>query len=142
VLIDNHGQIRGHSRFEFELRIIHSNDNAICHDILNRLRFESNFGNLAVEHIGPICVDGKGHLNVIRDLSDIGFVDVGLHLHVRQIVGDQKQRRRRQTRSNGLADVDTPGNHDSVNRRINLGQIEIDLCTFQLGLGSDNIGLR
>jgi len=93
MFIDDHSQVSGHPRFEFELRIFHSNDDAVSHDVLHGLRLQSNFGNLSVEYIVSIGVDGESHLDLIGDLSDIGFVDVGLHLHSRQIVGDQEQRR-------------------------------------------------
>ena len=56
-----------------------------------------------------------------------GFVDVGVDLHLRQVGGDDEQRRRLHAGGDRLADVDAALRHDAVDRRRDDRVIEVDL---------------
>ncbi len=83
----------------------------------------------------------------VEHAADVGLVDVGGNLHVAQIVGYQKQSGRLQAGGDGLAELDIALDHHAVDRRADIGVLEIDLDLphhgFALGdLGGDGNELR
>jgi len=65
-------------------------DHAVGDYILNSRGLQSNFRNLSGKSLTGISIDREGHLNVVVDLADVGFVNTCLHLHPRKIIRDQK----------------------------------------------------
>jgi hypothetical protein len=97
----------------------------------------SGFGDLPPERLIGVGVDGEHHGLAHLHLPDVGLVDVGLHLHLGQVLGDGEQRGRRERGGDRLADVVLAGHHLAVDRRVDLGVAEVGLRLLQgrLGLG-------
>ena len=90
------------------------------------------------------------------DAPDIGFVDLGVNLHVFQAVGDHEGGAGFEADRERLALVDEPADDDAVDRRADHGAVEIGLgrsengcllrhchsCLLQLRLDPADVGLR
>ena len=61
------------------------------------------------------------------DAADVGFVDVGIDLHLGQVRGNDEQRRRRHAGGHGLADIDAALRDDAVDRRLDDRVIAVHL---------------
>jgi hypothetical protein len=59
---------------------------------------------------------------------NVRFADVRIDLHLRQILSDQKENWGLQTRRDGLANVDTPRDHNTIDWGTDGGMFEIQLC--------------
>ena len=147
VVLRFDAQVRGHAGLQFEPRILHRNDGGVDDDVLHGLRAETHLLHAALEGAAGIGVDREGNALAVDHTTDIGFVDVGGNLHVAQIVGDQKQGGRLQARGDRLAELDIALDHHAVDRRADIGVLEIDLDLphhrFALSdLGDDGHELR
>ena len=90
------------------------------------------------------------------DLADVSLVDARVHLHPRQVLGDDEERRRRHAGRHRLADVHVAGDDDAVNGRRDDRVIEVHAILIeraarlghlrfrrpQRGLGLPHRGLR
>ena len=81
------------------------------------------------------CVAGERHGRAGHDPADIGFVHRHPDLHLRQVLGDQKQARCIETGHHGLADVHAPVNDDAFDRRLDGAEIQISLRLVEHRLG-------
>ena len=86
-------------------------------------------------------IDREINILIDDDHADIGFRDVRIDLHFREIICDRENDGRLQTGSNGLADIDTARNHDAVDGRSNRAMIEIGLRLIERALLDFHIGL-
>ena len=62
------------------------------------------------------------------------IADVGVHLHLGEILRDEKQCRRLEAGRHGLADVDVARDDDAVDRRRDVGVPQIDAGFVERGL--------
>ena len=81
--------------------------------------------------------------------ADVRLVHIGIHLHLRQVLGNQEQRGRLERGCHRLPDVHVPGNHDPVHGRPDVGVAEVHLRLLHRGLllpdlrlGGRHLGLR
>ncbi len=139
---DLHAQVRRHSGLELEARVGHVDDRRVGRHILDDDRLQANLGDHALELFARICVYSKRHVLVGPDAADIGFVDVGVDLHLRQVRGDDKENRRLHAGGDCLSDVHAALDHDAVDGRVDGAVIEVDLRLAQAGLRLDDGGLR
>ena len=79
-------------------------------------------------------VDGEGGLVTFLDAADVAFADIGVDLHLGEIGGDQKQRRRLKAGRDGLTLRHIARHDGAVDRRNDVGIVEIDLRRIELGL--------
>ena len=86
--------VRGHLRPQFFFRIRNGDDHRIGDDVLAHRRVEADLRNLSAEFLIRIRVDGEARELSDLHAADVGLIDVGLHLHLRQILRDRKKRRR------------------------------------------------
>ena len=59
--------------------------------------------------------------------ADIGFRDVGIHLHLGQVLRDLEQRRRLQACGHGLSDVHVARHHHAITGACDIGVIQVGL---------------
>jgi hypothetical protein len=71
----------------------------------------------AFKPISRESIDGKVDTLRLLDQSDIGLVYVSHDLHLRQVVGNGKESRGRETCGDGLTDIHVTRNDHAVNRR-------------------------
>ena len=71
---------------------------------------------------------------------NIRFADVRIDLHLREILGDEKENRRLQTRRHRLANVDAPGDHNTIDRSTDGGVFEVQRCRLQRRLCLVDLG--
>ena len=81
-----------------------------------------------VERVGRVGVDAERHVLARPDAADVGLVDVRVDLHLRQVGGDDEERRRLHAGRDRLPDVHAALDDDAVDRRRDHGVIEVDLA--------------
>ncbi len=80
-------------------------------------------------------VHREGGLLPGLDLADVGLVHRHLELHLRQVVGDGEEGRRRQRGGHRLAHVDVARDDDALDRRLDGGVAQVGLHALQGGPG-------
>ena len=92
---------------------------------MHRDRRVANLHDLAGERAVRKSVHRETHRLAVLDRPDVGFRDVGVDLHFRQIIGDDEDRRRVHAGGDGLAHIHAARDDDAIHRRINgaMGQI-------------------
>jgi hypothetical protein len=68
------------------------------------------------------------------DLANIGFVCLGIDLHLGQILSDGEQRGRLQRGRHGLANIDVARHNGAINRGMDGGVIQVRLRNFHRSL--------
>ena len=71
---------------------------------------------------------------------NVRFADVRIDLHLREILSDEKEDRGLQTRCHSLANIDTPGNDNTIDRSTDGGVFEVQLCCLQRCSGLVDLG--
>jgi hypothetical protein len=127
-------QVRGHPRLQLQLGIGHVDDRRVGRDVLDDDRLQPNLLHRTLELLARVRVYCKRYGLVGPDAADIGFVDVGVDLHLGQVGRNHKERRRRHARGHRLPNIDASLDHDAVDRRGDDAVIEIDLRLAQAGL--------
>ena len=137
-------EVGRHARLQLQLGVRHVDDRLVGRHVLDDLRLQPDLPDRAVELLAGIRVDAEGHRLARPDAADVGFVDAGVDLHLRQVGGDDEQRRRRHAGRDGLADVDAALNDDAVDRRRDHRVVEVDLILIDRGfrLGDGRLRLR
>ena len=85
-------------------------------------------------------IDREGGLVAHRDTADVGFVDVDLQLHPRQVFGQGEQDRRVQRGGDDLALFGGAVQHDAGDRAADLGLGQVALRLGQAGFGQRKVG--
>src|SRR5262245_1501177 len=126
MLAGDNLDIGGHAGQKPAERIVGGDDDGIGNDVLQGDRGEPDLLDLPLEgHVG-IGVDGEADRVATRHLTDIGLIDLGLDLHLVEILGDGEELRRLQTCRHGLPDFyDLVDNH-AVYGRADIGAAEVD----------------
>ena len=104
---------------------------------------------MTLEGAVRVRVDGEAHRLALVDRADVGLADIGVDLHLRQIAGDEEERRRLEARRDGLPDVDAARHDDAVDGRDDARVLEVDarlgersIVLPYLRLGEREIGAR
>ncbi len=141
--------IGGHPRLEQQFGIGDVEHHVIGDDILNRDWRLTHLPHHAFEVPIREGVDPEARALTLAHVADIRFADVGIDLHLGQVLGDQKQRRGLETGRDGLSDVDIARHHRAVHRRHDVGVVQADfgLCQRRLplldrGPVESDLGLR
>ena len=134
--------VRRHARLQLQLRVRHVDDRAVGRHVLDDDRLQPDLRHRAVERVGRIGVDAERDVLTGTDAADVGFVDVRVDLHLRQVGGDDEERRRLHAGRDRLADVDAALDDDAVNRRRDDRVIEVDLVLVDRRLRLADRGLR
>ena len=79
------------------------------------------------ELVGRVRIDVECDALSRPDPSDIGLVNVGVHLHLGEVCGDDEERRRLQARRDGLPHIDAALYDDPVDGRLDDRVIQIHL---------------
>jgi hypothetical protein len=130
-----------HARLQLQLRVGHVDDGGVGDDVLLRDGLEPDLGHRARELLGGVGVDAEPDALARADAAHVGLVDVGVDLHLRQVGGDDEQRRRVHAGGDGLADVDIARDHDAVDGGFDDGVLQVDFALVQRGLRLDHRGL-
>ena len=78
----------------------------------------------------------------LADQADVGLVDRGVDIDLLlQVRGDDEHHRRLELGGHGLARIDLAVDHDAVDRRADVGEIEVRLGRGQVGLALLDGGL-
>jgi hypothetical protein len=134
LLIDEDPHVGRHAGEQFELGIRRGDDHVIGHHILYDLRGRAHLHDLALKGSAREGIYGEGHRLGHAHAADICLVDVRVHLHVRQILSDQEERRCLQARGHGLSHIHISRHHDTVHGRPDDRVIEVDLGLLKSGL--------
>ena len=116
-LVNRDRQVCRHAWLQFLFRIGDVNDDVVSDDVLHGHRIESHLLNLAVVILTRECIDGKLDRLRLFNQTNVGLIDVGDDLHLRQIFGDCEKSRSRQTGGNCLAHVNVTRNYYTVDGR-------------------------
>src|SRR5512143_615218 len=122
------GDIGGHTGHEFEIPVVHLDHNIVGDDVLHNDGGLPDLPDLSLERGIGISVNSEIYLlpEFHQPYVRLGHVRVDLHLC--EVLGYCEQRRRLETRGNGLTHIDVPGYHHTVDRRE-------DLRVFKVLLG-------
>jgi hypothetical protein len=96
----------GHPGLELESRIRHIDDGRVRHDVLLDDRLQPHLRDRAVEIVGGVGVHAEGDMLPRTNAADIGLVEVGDDLHLRQVSRENEQSRRLHAGGDRLPDVD------------------------------------
>ena len=75
-------------------------------------------------------IDGKSGLVAFLDPAHVAFAGIGVHLHLLEVRGDEKQRRRLEAGGDGLPAGHVAGHDGAVHGRDDVGVVEIELGAF------------
>ena len=109
--------VGGHLRPQLEVRVADLDDDRVGDDVLVDRGVEPDLGDRAPELLLGVGVDREARHLAGRDPADVGLVDVGLDLHLGQVLGDGEQGRRLERGGHGLADVVLARHHHPVDGR-------------------------
>ena len=103
----------------------------VCYDARFGRRFEAYLLHASLERVVGVGIDGEFHALSVVYLSDVGLIDVGYNLHLRQVVGYGEERRSLETRGDGLSLLYRAADDHSVDGRC-------DGCITQVALHLDD----
>src|SRR5262249_23231278 len=133
--------VRGHARAELEVRVVDVDDGVVGDDVLDGLRRVADLADLAAEALARVRVDGERGRHVRRELADVRLGDVGVDLHLLQVLGDGEQRGRLQRGGHRLADVDVARDDDTVDGGDDVRVVEVDLGLVEPGAAAHDLAL-
>src|SRR5260370_22750922 len=112
----NDVHVRRHTRLQQEFGVRYLKHDVIGHDILDRDRRLTDLLN----HSLQLSVGKRIYLEP-RDLAlmhspDVGLADVAVHLHLGEILRDQKKCRGLKASGDGLSDINISRDNGAVNR--------------------------
>ena len=139
---DLDGDVGRHAGAQLAVRVRHRDDHRVGDDVLGDGGVQAHLRDLAAELLVGIGVDVEARHLADLDLPDVRLVDVGLHLHLGQVLGDGEQGRRREGGGDRLADVVLAGHHLAVDRRVDLGVAQVGLRLVQGRLRQRERGAR
>ena len=114
---DLHAQVRRHARLQLQLRVRHVDDRRVGRHVLDDDRLQPDLRDRTLELLRPDMRPLGTSRSARPDAADVGLVDVGVHLHLRQVRGDDEERRRLHAGGHRLADVHAALDDDAVDRR-------------------------
>ena len=129
-MVDNDLRRGGHARHQRQIAVVEVDDRIIGHDVLHRLRRQSDLEHGSLEHPLRVGIDRKGGLVACLHAADVALADIGVDLHLLEIGADQEQRRRLQGRRDGLSLRHVAGNDGAIDRRDDIGVPEIKFGAF------------
>ena len=143
LLLSDDGHAGSHAGEELLVRIGGINDDGIGHHVACGGRFHADLVHGAFKHIVHVGIDSESHALSHFHLPNVGFVDVGFHLHLGQVVGQGEQSRRAERGSYGLAHFHGTVKDDAIDRRIDFGiaQIHHSLVVGGLRVSFAHLGL-
>ena len=144
LFLRDDGHAGCHAREELLVGVGRFDDDSISHHIACGGWFHANLVHGTFKHIVHVGIDGEGHPLPYFHLPDVGFIDVGFHLHLGQVVGQGKQGWRAERSSHGLAHLNGTIENDAVDGRINLGvgQVNPSLVVGSLSISLAHLSLR
>ncbi len=136
TLVGQHAQVRGHAGQKLHRRVFDRDHGRVDDDVRHGLRAEPDELHPALEGAVRKGVDGEEHGLVRPHPADVGLVDVGVDLHVPQILRHQEQGRGLQRGRDRLPEFDRALHDHAVDRRADLrvAQIDLDLADHRFAL--------
>ena len=131
--IDRHGgRHAGHQPLRL---VVHGDDRVVGDDVLGRGRLQAHLLDAGPRR----SRSGKastleGDLLARAHTADVGLVDRGVDLHLREVVGDHEEHGRLEGGGHRLADVDVARDHDTVDRGGDDGVAEVHLGLVEVRL--------
>ena len=125
TLGDDDRDVGCHPGLQSQIRIIHIDHCIVGDHILNRDRRVADLSDFAVERRAVIGIHGELDILPFLDISDIRLGNVGVDLHLGEIVGDDENNRRVQAGGNRLTHIDIAGYDDPINRGNNRAVLQI-----------------
>ena len=129
-------------------RILGVDHHRVGDHIVERGRRQPDLLDRALEGDVGIGIDIEADRIIAGDLADIGLVDLGIDLHLGEVLGDGEQLGRRHAGRDRLPGLYRALDHHAVDRRADIGAFEIDagavergLALRQRGLGVVDLGL-
>jgi hypothetical protein len=101
-LIDNDRGGRGHARHQRQIAVIDADHDVVGDDVLHCLRRLTPLNHGALEYPLWKSIDGKSGGVAFLDPAHVGFAGIRIHLHLFEVCGDEKQRRRLEARGDRL----------------------------------------
>ena len=126
--------VRRHARLQLQLGVRHVDDRRVGDDVLLDDRLQPHLRHRADEVVGRVGVDAEGDVLARTDAADVRLVEVGDDLHLRQVGGEDEQRRRLHAGGDRLADVHVARDDQAVDRRGDDRVLEVDLVLVERGL--------
>src|SRR5581483_7569446 len=83
--------VGGHARAQLEVRILDVDHRVVGDHVLGGDGGVSDLPHGSGEDLVGIGVDGEGGLHLVAQLTDVRLGDVGVDLHVGQVLGDGEQ---------------------------------------------------
>ena len=87
--------VRRHARAEAQVFVVYVDDGIVGDDVLKRGRSIANLPDLAGEALPRKRVDCEIGLHPHFEAPDVAFGHVGVDLHLRQVLRNREERRRR-----------------------------------------------
>jgi len=131
-----------HAGQQAPARIGRADDDGVSHDIALFVRCQPDLSDLALELAVGEGVDAEARVRTLAHATDVGFIDTGLDLDLIEVLSDGEQHWCLQAGGDGLAEIDRPVDHHTVDRRADLGAFEVDLGCFQRCFALLDRGLR
>ena len=109
----------------------------VCHHVRHVLRGLAHLAHLTLKRLPREGIDREAGFLPAADAAHIGFVNAGVHLHVRQVLGNHEHLGRGQAGSHGLALLHRAFDHDAAH-----GRHDARAPQIHLGLSHQRAALR
>ncbi len=141
--VGDDAHIGRHARQQPALGVLKTHHRHIGHHIGHVLRRFAHLKQLALKALGREGVHREAHLLSGLDAAHIGLINRGLHLHVRQVLGDHKHLGRLQTGRHRLAALHRPLDDNAAHWRDDAGaaQVHPRLRQLRLALRHHRLGV-
>ena len=147
-LLSGHNRhVRRHARFELQVFVVDRDHDVVRHDVLHADRRVPHLRDGPVEKVFRVSIHAEAGSLSFSHAADIGLADIGVHLHLHQVLRDDKEGGGLEAGHDGLTDVHGAGDHNAVYRRVDGGIAEIQfgggegrLRLVQLGLHHLHVG--
>ena len=121
----------GHAGLELQVRVVDFNHRIVGDDILDGNRSVADLSDFASEGAaGESVHDETGDLALL-DRPDVRLGNIGIDLHLREVVGDHEEGGSIHARGHGLAHVHVAGDHNAIHGSINCAVGQIDSRAFE-----------
>ena len=138
----DHAHIRCHTGQQAPARIGKTNHSHVGHDVGNVLSRLANLPHLAFKSLTGERIDCETGALSGADAADIRFVDAGIHLHIRQILGNHKELGRLQAGCDRLPLFNRALDHDAIDWGGDFGALQVNPCLCQCRFSLSDVGLR
>src|SRR5439155_7756797 len=131
-----------HSWFQFQIRVAHSDDCVVGHNVLDGDWRVAHLDDLAVKSLHRKSVHCEIDVLIDFDDADIRFGDIRVDLHFGEIVCNREDDWRLQTGRDRLANINTARNHYSIDRRGDCAMVKIGFRFIERALFDLHVRLR